>query len=313
MLITSLALCADTTAATNKIPPTHADLSYGPHERNVLDLFLAESVEPTPLVLYIHGGGFRGGDKSRLKQSSLKSFLQAGYSVASLNYRLTNTAPAPAAYLDCGRAIQFLRHHADQWNLDPDLVASTGGSAGAGTSLWLAFHDDLAEPNSDDPIARESTRLTCVAVTNGQSSYDPRFAEAIGLPRPNFEDHAFFLPFYGISKDEIDTPKAIERYQTMAPITHLTKDDPPALMDYGRANVPVDASSDKSLVVHHPLFGIALKERMDKLGVECVVQYLDVTGKKKVRHTSDGPILTQIAFIKEQFARARAAQAGMME
>ena len=120
------------------------------------------SDQPTPIVLYIHGGGFRGGDKSRLKQRDLKSFLEAGYSVASVNYRLTDQAPAPAAYLDCGRAIQFLRHHADKWNLDPTRVASTGGSAGAGTSLWLAFHDDLADPDSDDPVSRQSTRLTCV-------------------------------------------------------------------------------------------------------------------------------------------------------
>ena len=117
--------------------------------------------------------------------------------------------------------------------------------------------------NSSDPIARESTRLTCVAVTNGQSSYDPRFAEAIGLPRPNFEDHAFFLPFYGITADEIDTPKALDATNRWHRLPTSREDDPPALLDYGRPNVPVDEDSDKSLVVHHPLFGIALKERMD--------------------------------------------------
>ena len=175
--------------------PTHADVRYGPHERNVLDLYLAESEGPTPLVLYIHGGGFRGGDKRSLGANVVKSYHDAGFSVAAINYRLTDTAPAPAAYLDCGRALQFLRYHADKWNLDPRLVASTGGSAGAGTSMWLAFHNDLADPKSDDPVARESTRLVCIAVSNGQSSYDPRFAEKIGIPRPNYERHDFFLPF----------------------------------------------------------------------------------------------------------------------
>ena len=106
-----------------------------------------------------------------------RAYLDAGYSVAAINYRLTDMASAPAAYRDCARALQFLRHHAQQYNLNPRLVASTGGSAGAGTSMWIAFHDDLADPDSDNPIARQSTRLTCVAVSNGQSSYDSRFAE----------------------------------------------------------------------------------------------------------------------------------------
>jgi acetyl esterase len=112
-----------------------------------------------------------------------------------LNYRLTDTAPAPAAYLDCARALQFLRHNASKWNVNPKLVASTGSSVGAGMAMWLAFHDDLADANSDDPIARQSRRLACIAVRNGRLSYDPRFAEKIGIPRPNFERHPFFEPF----------------------------------------------------------------------------------------------------------------------
>jgi len=146
------------------IKPTHADVAYGPHERNKIDLYLVESKTPTPLVLYIHGGGFQGGDKSSVSAGEIRGFQREGWSVAAINYRFTNVLPAPGQYLDCGRALQFLRHNAQKYNLDPKLVASTGGSAGAGTSLWLAFHDDLAEPKSDDPIARESTRLVCTVV-----------------------------------------------------------------------------------------------------------------------------------------------------
>jgi acetyl esterase len=140
---------------------------------------ICSSDQPAPIVLYIHGGGFRQGDKSSLSPNAVRQYLNAGWAVAAINYRLTDTAPAPAAYLDCARALQHLRRHAERWNLDPTRVASTGGSAGAGTSMWLAFHDDLADPDSPDPIARQSTRLTCIAVTNGQSSYDPRFAEML--------------------------------------------------------------------------------------------------------------------------------------
>lgn len=287
------------------LKPTHPDVAYGPHERNVLDLYLAESEAPTPLVLYIHGGGFQGGDKRSLNPAEARAYLDAGWSVAAINYRLTSTAPAPAAYLDCARALQFLRHHAKKWNLDPTRVASTGGSAGAGTSLWIAFHDDLADPQSDDPIARESTRLTCVVVSNGQSSYAPRFAEKIGLPRPNFERHPFFLPFYGITRDEIDSPRAYRLYEEMAPISYLTKDDPPALLLYSFADEEVSNRSALNLVVHHPKFGIALKERMDELGIECIVQYRDAQTGRIVRHKESEPPINAVQFIRKHFEQAR--------
>jgi acetyl esterase/lipase len=285
------------------LAPTRADVRYGPHERNVLDLYLAESDKPTPVVLYIHGGGFRGGDKRTLNPAEGQSFLKAGFSIAAINYRLTNTAPAPAAYLDCARALQLLRLHADQWNLNPKLVASTGGSAGAGASLWLAFHDDLADPNSKDPAARQSTRLTCVAVSNGQSSYDPRFAEKIGIPRPNFERHEFFLPFYGIRADEIDSPRAYKLYEEAAPITYLSRDDPPTLMMYSYPNEEVNERTSLGLIVHHPKFGIALKQQLDQLGVECVVQYPDRAGGRLVRHGGGEPV-TAVEFIRKHFERA---------
>ncbi len=313
-LVLLLTICSPLWAQARRGPrpekpaPDFRDVRYGPHERNVLDLWLAKSDGPTPLVLYIHGGGFRGGDKRSLQADRLQEYLEAGFSVAAINYRLTNVAPAPAAYLDCGRALQFLRYHAKKWNLDPKLVASTGGSAGAGTSMWLAFHDDLADPESDDPIARQSTRLTSIAVDNGQSSYDPRFAEKIGLPRPNFERHSFFLPFYGITADEIDTPRAYQRYEQAAPITYVSADDPPALLDYRFADEEVDANSPLGLVVHHPKFGIALKERLDELGIECVVQYLDRPGGRLVRHPDQGEPIRKIDFIRKHFQRARLRQ-----
>ncbi len=280
-----------------KPKPDLADVKYGLHERNVFDLWKAKSDKPTPLVLYIHGGGFKAGDKKTLSAGRLKEYLDLGYSVAAINYRLTNVAPAPAQYLDCGRALQFLRSKAAEYNIDPALVASTGGSAGAGTSMWLAFHDDLADPKSEDPVARQSTRLTVVAVDNGQSSYDPRFAEKIGLPRPNFERHDFFLPFYGITREEIDTEKAYKRYEEFAAITYLTKDDPPAHLSYSFADEKCDATSNLGLVVHHPRFGIALKERMDALKIDCVVQYKG--------QPSEGERVSPVAFIRKHLERAR--------
>lgn len=254
-----------------KPEPEFADVKYGDHARCVFDLWRPKSDAPTPLVLFIHGGGFMAGDKRSIGAGTLNAFLKEGWAVAAINYRFTDAAPAPAQYLDCARALQTLRHRAKEWNLDPARVASTGGSAGAGTSMWLAFHDDLADPKSEDPVRRESTRLRAVAVSNGQCSYSPLFAEKIGMPRPNFERHKFFMPFYDLTPGEFDTPKAHERYEKMAAITYLTKDDPPALLTYSFNNEEVTATSNLDLVVHHPKLGFALKERMDALGIECQV------------------------------------------
>ena len=283
--------------------PDHADVVYGPHPRNVFDLWLPSTgAQPRPLVIFIHGGGFRQGDKTRISAGTIKEYLAAGWAVASVNYRLTNSAPAPAAYLDCARALQYLRHHAAKWALDPKRVALTGSSAGAGTSLWIAFHDDLADPKSADPIARHSTRVSCVVVTNGQSSYDPRFAAKAGIPRPNFERHDFFLPFYGITRDEIDTPKAYQRYESAAPITYLSREDPPVMLRYGFRNEKVSPESDLGLVVHHPLLGIALKREMDKLGIECIVQYKGPADETVQEPPAmGGRPMTAIEFIRKHF------------
>jgi len=276
--------------AQSQIPPTHADVKYGPHPRNVMDVWLAETDKPAPLVVYIHGGGFRAGSKNSASTRMVRGFLDSGISVAAINYRLTDTDPFPAAHHDSARAVQFLRHKAKDWDLDPKRFGATGGSAGGGISMWLAFHDDLADPDSDDPVARQSTRLTCAVVNAAQSSYDPRYTRSIGLPR--LEEHPFFLPFYGITREEIDSPKAHKLYDEAAAITHLTQDDVPVMALYSGGNVPITDETSLGVIVHHPKFGIALQERMEELGIQCVVSY---------RGQPDPPRVTALQFFQKHF------------
>ncbi|HEV7224889.1 MAG TPA: alpha/beta hydrolase, partial [Pirellulales bacterium] len=110
--------------------PTHSDVAYGPHERNVLDFWQAEGDGPRPLLVYIHGGGWTGGDKQQ-KPEAIWPWLKKGISYAAINYRLTGEAPLPAPVHDAARAIQFLRTKAAEWNIRTDRIALTGGSAGA--------------------------------------------------------------------------------------------------------------------------------------------------------------------------------------
>ena len=157
-------------------PPTHANVKYGDHERNVFDIWLAERKKPTPFAIYIHGGGFRAGSKEKLSQDVLKQLLKAGISVASINYRYASAdAPLPSSHHDARRALQFMRSKSKEWNLDKSRVAAFGGSAGAQICMWLAYSDDMAKPKSKDRIERESTRLTCVATIGGQTTLDVNF------------------------------------------------------------------------------------------------------------------------------------------
>jgi acetyl esterase/lipase len=247
------------------------------------------------LVVFIHGGGFLGGDKSSLSSETLEGFLACGFSVAALQYRLTDTAPAPAAYLDCGRAVQTLRARAREWNLDARRFAGTGSSAGAGTSMWLGFHADLANPTSTDPIARESTHFTCLAVRNGQPSYDPRYAERCGIPRPNFDRHKFFIPFHAVTADTFDTADAYRKYEANAAITFLTAKAPPVWMHYKHPDGDTTADSDVQWVVHHPRLGLGLQKQMHALGLECQV-HIGSPGPESLR--------SEIEFVKRHFDAA---------
>ena len=125
------------------------NVSYGPHRMQRIYFWRAKSDKPTPLLFYIHGGGWTGGDRSVVR-SMLKPALDAGISVVSVEYRMIRDAtadglvpPVKGPMFDCARALQFTRSKAKEWNLDKTKVALAGGSAGACTSLWLAFHDEI--------------------------------------------------------------------------------------------------------------------------------------------------------------------------
>src|SRR5439155_20039994 len=119
----------------------------------------------------------------------------AGISVVSVNYRYISQSqevvpPVKAPLHDAARALQLVRSKAKEWNIDKERIGASGGSAGACSSLWLAFHDDLADPNSSDLIAHESTRLWCAAVSGAQTTLDPKQMKE-WTTNSNYGGHAF--------------------------------------------------------------------------------------------------------------------------
>lgn len=262
---------------SNGLTPDHSDIAYGQEQRQILDLWLAKSDAPTPLLICIHGGGFAGGDKSKYHKDRLVPLmLEQGISVASINYRLTEGGknPFPIPMHDGARAIQFLRYHAEKYNLDETRFAATGGSAGGCMSLWLAFHDDLADPNASDPVLRESSRLLAIAPNAAQPTLLWEDFTRI-FECENLKEHSGFRPLFKLpmNGELVLTSADKELMKQASPITHLSSDDPSVFLTYGSKDVPVDQNSHPGVYVHHPKLGLFLKEKMDEMGMECYLSY----------------------------------------
>jgi len=288
--VTSIVLAQATTrpatSATAKEPaPTVADFAYAQdHERQKLDFWKAESDTPTPVVVMIHGGGWVNGDKSGYRKA-VAPYLARGISVAAVNYRFIAQAmeqkvepPVKAPLHDAARALQTLRWKKDEWNIDPDRIGATGGSAGACTSLWLALHDDLADPNSADPVARQSTRLTCAAVSGAQTSLDPTQLRE-WIPNAIYGGHAFGFAAPGRKRpEEFDLlmknrESVLPWIREYSPIELVSNDDPPIYLDYPNQKVAPQIGQEEKDPTHSAVYGVKLKEALDDAGVEAVLSY----------------------------------------
>lgn len=249
-----------------KPAPTHADVSYGPHERNKLDLWLAKSEKPAPLVVYIHGGGFVQGSKDGAPAEVLRGCLDAGVSFMSINYRFRMHAPIQDILRDCARSLQYVRLHAKEYNIDPSRIASFGGSAGAGTSLWLAFHPDLADPSNADPVLRQSSRIVAAGALNTQATYNLlRWPGLLGTQANAWERPGEAAAFYGFkTEEELRAPAAAAILDDVDMLKHVTRDDPPVFMHTAQGDGPV---KDRGHLLHHPEHARAVKKACDAAGV----------------------------------------------
>ncbi|MFO0791655.1 MAG: alpha/beta hydrolase [Pirellulales bacterium] len=291
VLIVSWAASAEAAQKAKKKPasrstPTAADYAYGKDSpRQVFDFWQAESETPTPVVLLIHGGGWIAGDKSGYGEAAVRPYLDAGISVAAVNYRFIAQAmeqhvepPVKAPLHDAARALQTIRSKAKEWNVDPKRVGSTGSSAGACTSLWLALHDDLAKPDSSDPVERESSRLTCAAVVAAQTSLDPIQVRK-WIPNAVYGGHAFgYRKEKGQRAEEFaelleNREKVMPLIKEYSPIELVSADDPPIYMDYPKQKQPPKMGQEEPDPTHSAMYGVGLEEKLKDAGIEVVLAY----------------------------------------
>ena len=265
--------------------PTFKAVAYGTHRKQILDFWKAPSDKPTPLVVYIHGGGWLNG--SRVDAGSVEEFLKAGISVAAVEYRFIDEAtadgvvpPVKGPMEDAAHAIQFLRSRAGEWNFRKDRIAAWGGSAGACTSLWLAFHKDLADAKHPNPVTHESSRLFCVAAMVPQTSLDPAQMKE-WTPNSSYGAHAFGIkPAPGEKSFEAflnQREKILPWIAEYSPYALATSDAPPTYLFYG---APPELGREQKDPTHTANFGLKLHEHLQELKVDSELVYPGAAGVK---------------------------------
>ena len=101
------------------VRPSLEDVPYGPHKAQAVDVYLPKSEKPAPVMIQIHGGGWRAGSKKQVPSFLKQAVGQGWLAVVSVEYRFTDVAVHPAQTNDCLRAIQFVRSRAKEWKIDP--------------------------------------------------------------------------------------------------------------------------------------------------------------------------------------------------
>lgn len=229
VLISVLLQRRSTAAEPIEVPEgvtVHRDVAYvtDGHERQKLDLYVPGTGENLPLIIWIHGGAWRGGDK---KHYTPKEYLKDGYAGASLNYRLSQHAIFPVQIEDVKAAVRWLRANAKTYRLDPDRFAAWGSSAGGHLVAMLGTTGDVAEFEVGENL-KVSSRVQAVVDYFGPTDF-------LQMDTQRLPD--------GLVHDDPDSPESQlvggpiqehkDRVARANPITYVSKDDSPFLIIHG--------------------------------------------------------------------------------
>jgi acetyl esterase/lipase len=211
----------------------------------LLDIYRPEKAgEPLPLIVWVHGGGWRNGSKGGSMAIPLSG---RGYVVASIDYRLTGVAKFPAQIEDCRAAIRWLRASASKYGIDPKRIGVWGASAGGHLVSLLGTAGDVTTWDSVGGNTDQSSRVQAVCDFYGPSNlFSERFVEARNGGDPPM------LRLFGGPVEELK-----EKARRGSPVTYVSADDPPFLIVHGDKDnlVPINQSEQ-------------LEQALKKAGVE---------------------------------------------
>ncbi|HEY9712035.1 MAG TPA: alpha/beta hydrolase [Chroococcales cyanobacterium] len=224
-------------------------ICYVPNSKNkaqTLDIFLptrtksGSSAKTLPLVIYIHGGGWEGGDKSTVP---LQPLLKSDFAVASLNYRLSDQATFPAQIYDVKAAVRWLRANSRKYNLQPDHFGVWGSSAGAHLAALLGTSGGIKELEGREGNANQSSSVQAVCDFFGPSDLTTILEQAkkneVGSATPQATEPVKKLLGKLPSQD-------LKLARRASPITYVSRKTPPFLIVHGDKDmlVPVQQSQE---------------------------------------------------------------------
>lgn len=221
-------------ANTDGIERKWLDLAYASKSAaQKLDIYLPNTGDgPFPIIVSIHGGAFKMGDKADGQLTPMLEGLKRGYAVVSVNYRLSGEAIFPAQIQDVKAAIRFIRANAKKYQLNPDKLATWGGSAGghlaamAGTTGDITEFDDASLGNTN-----QHSRVQAVVDWFGPIQFDqmdPQF-KVSGKGRTD-HDEANSPESELVGKQITLAPDLVKR---ASPATYISKNDPPFFIEHG--------------------------------------------------------------------------------
>jgi acetyl esterase/lipase len=226
----TLSACAQTPPPSGFIALRNLDYAGQDNPRQKLDLYLPEkpTEKPLPLIIYIHGGGWEGGDKS--DTGLLFELIKSGsYAGASIGYRFTQEQKWPAQIHDVKAALRWLKAHAKDHGIDADKIGLTGISAGGHLVSLLGTSGDVKELDGTVGTAGELPKIACVANFCGPANF-LTFPGKGSIIDPEKPGTALFKLFGGPMSQHLVEAKAA------SPVTYVSKDDPPFLHIHGTAD-----------------------------------------------------------------------------
>ena len=216
----------------NKNVNTIRDIPYADNDnpRQKLDMFLPKdpkSDKPLPVVVFIHGGAWRAGNKSGGLRMVAPYVESGNYAGASIAYRLSSEAIWPAQIHDCKAAIRWLKANAKKHNLDPDRIAVWGTSAGGHLVAMLGVSSDVKQ--LEGKIGKNlkfDSRVACVV-----NWFGPTDMLTIGKYPSHLKHDAPNSPEAKLLGGAIHENKPAAR--SASPVTHVSKGDSPFLTMHG--------------------------------------------------------------------------------
>jgi len=262
------------------------DVEYGRAGDRPLLMDIARPKEPSaarlPVIVFIHGGGWRAGDKSTGLPRIAEFVAEGNYVGASVGYRLSGEAIWPAQIYDCKAAIRFLRANAAKYGIDPDRIGIWGSSAGGHLVNLLGTSGDVKELEGDCGTPGVSSRVTCVVPFCGPTDFvNPEGIEGKREP----------TSLMALLGGKLEEKKA--EAKAASPITYVTADDPPFFLVHGTADPTVPYVQ-----------ATRFKEALEKAGVKVNLLSLEGGG-----HAIGGPeVIQRVHTFFDKYLRGKDAE-----